>query len=112
MKPRPIEPGPTAKVGNVTTDISQKIKSTKTPIQHADSDMLGENVICLLVEVWGIVCLFLLMCSALSALVIFVETKPSSQASSWKKTRHKLTVDVQLYGESLLQTNPAAQMGL
>lgn len=53
---------------------------------HADKQVL-DYVIFSLADVCGATCLFLLMCSALSALVIFVETKPSSAASSWNK-RH------------------------
>lgn len=42
----------------------------------------------ILVPVWGALCLFLLMCSALSALVILVGMTPSSPASSWNERKH------------------------
>lgn len=47
--------------------------------------------ICLLVDVCGRARRFLLMCSALSAFVIFVETKPSSPASNCKD-KHRTVI--------------------
>lgn len=89
MKPRPIEAGLTPKVRNTTADIPTKLKYNQLNLLQVQNQMCWVIMwFFLLVDVCGTVCLFLLMCSALSALVIFVETKPSSQASSWKNRTH------------------------
>lgn len=76
MNPSPIEPG-----------VTPTFKKTKqTNLQSAESptwtELMLNHVTDLLVVVCGTMCLVLLMCSALSALVILVATKPSSAASS------------------------------
>lgn len=84
MKPRPMEGGltPGGKRGTavITPQNSKPIKWIPT---RREPDVLCVFLIYLPVAVCGTVCLFLLMCSALSALVILVETKPSSPANSW-----------------------------
>lgn len=85
MKPSPIEPGLTPRVRRITDIYPKNSKAISQLLTCTELDLLWVYIIYILVEVCGTVCLFLLMCSALSALVILVETKPSSPASSWKR---------------------------
>lgn len=50
--------------------------------------------------VWGTTCLLLLMCSALSALVICVEITPSSVARSWERDTMDITHQTMYQKES------------
>lgn len=58
---------------------NKKLRSAESPTW---TELMLNHVTDLLVVVCGTICLVLLMCSALSALVILVATKPSSAASS------------------------------